>query len=97
MRSPCSFMILSCSAKVARLHGQRVLGPQRGPLRLDVRHTSSTPPLPPPPSPSSSDEEHFFITTPVFYVNASPHLGHLYSAVTADCLHRYKLLRGVSS
>ncbi|KAG7279333.1 hypothetical protein CRUP_019029, partial [Coryphaenoides rupestris] len=24
-------------------------------------------------------------------------LGHLYSAVTADCLHRYKLLRGVSS
>jgi len=87
-------MIRSYGAKVLRLHGQRVLVPQRGPQRLDVRHTTSTPPPPPPPS---SDEERFFITTPVFYVNASPHLGHLYSAVTADCLHRYKLLRGVRS
>ncbi|KAJ3587406.1 hypothetical protein NHX12_011003 [Muraenolepis orangiensis] len=45
----------------------------------------------------SSDLEHFFITTPIFYVNASPHLGHLFSAVTADCLHRYKLLQGFTS
>lgn len=37
------------------------------------------------------------MTTPIFYVNASPHLGHLYSAVIADCFHRYKLLRGYDS
>ncbi|KAM9376429.1 methionine--tRNA ligase, mitochondrial isoform 1-T2 [Pholidichthys leucotaenia] len=43
------------------------------------------------------DDKSFFITTPIFYVNASPHLGHLYSAVIADCLHRYKLLRGFNS
>lgn len=36
----------------------------------------------------------YYVTTPIFYVNASPHLGHLYSAVVADCLHRYKLLQG---
>ncbi|XP_069027996.1 methionine--tRNA ligase, mitochondrial [Embiotoca jacksoni] len=43
------------------------------------------------------EDRSYYITTPVFYVNASPHLGHLYSAVIADCLHRYKLLRGFNS
>ncbi|XP_023253752.1 methionine--tRNA ligase, mitochondrial [Seriola lalandi dorsalis] len=43
------------------------------------------------------DERSYYITTPIFYVNASPHLGHLYSAVIADCLHRYKLLQGFNS
>ncbi|XP_056106277.1 methionine--tRNA ligase, mitochondrial [Rhinichthys klamathensis goyatoka] len=39
----------------------------------------------------------YYITTPIFYVNASPHIGHVYSAVTADCLHRFKLLQGYNS
>ncbi|RVE67488.1 hypothetical protein OJAV_G00103530 [Oryzias javanicus] len=39
----------------------------------------------------------YYVTTPIFYVNASPHLGHLYSAVIADCLHRYKQLQGFNS
>ncbi|XP_061542721.1 methionine--tRNA ligase, mitochondrial [Phycodurus eques] len=43
------------------------------------------------------EERSSYITTPIFYVNASPHLGHLYSAVLADCMHRYKLLQGVES
>ncbi|XP_048885636.1 methionine--tRNA ligase, mitochondrial isoform X1 [Brienomyrus brachyistius] len=43
-----------------------------------------------------SDELHF-ITTPIFYVNAAPHIGHLYSAVIADYLHRYMLMCGVTS
>ncbi|XP_014846290.1 PREDICTED: methionine--tRNA ligase, mitochondrial [Poecilia mexicana] len=42
-------------------------------------------------------EKCFYITTPIFYVNAAPHLGHLYSAVIADCLHRWKLLQGFES
>lgn len=42
----------------------------------------------------TQDEKNFFITTPIFYVNASPHIGHLYSAVVADCQSRYKQLRG---
>ncbi|XP_018432455.1 PREDICTED: methionine--tRNA ligase, mitochondrial [Nanorana parkeri] len=36
-------------------------------------------------------------TTPIFYVNAAPHLGHVYSAVLADTLHRYTALRGGES
>ncbi|CAL8263717.1 unnamed protein product [Lota lota] len=90
MRNPCRFLIRNYSV-VPRLP-KRVFAqwhfPESGPQRLDVRHMSTH---------SSSNEEHFFITTPVFYVNASPHLGHLYSAVTADCLHRYKLLQGFKS
>ncbi|XP_029296892.1 methionine--tRNA ligase, mitochondrial [Cottoperca gobio] len=46
---------------------------------------------------SCKDDRSYYITTPIFYVNASPHLGHLYSAVIADCLHRYKLLQGFNS
>ncbi|KAL0973609.1 hypothetical protein UPYG_G00207110 [Umbra pygmaea] len=44
-----------------------------------------------------SEDRTYYITTPIFYVNAAPHIGHLYSAVTADYLHRYKLLRGFKS
>ncbi|XP_067375304.1 methionine--tRNA ligase, mitochondrial isoform X1 [Channa argus] len=44
-----------------------------------------------------NDDRLFYISTPIFYVNASPHLGHLYSAVLADCMHRYKLLQGFNS
>ncbi|XP_026322867.1 methionine--tRNA ligase, mitochondrial [Hyposmocoma kahamanoa] len=34
----------------------------------------------------------FYVTTPIFYVNAAPHLGHLYSAVVADTIQRFEKL-----
>jgi methionyl-tRNA synthetase len=34
------------------------------------------------------------ITTPIFYVNSYPHIGHLQSAVLADTLSRYQVLKG---
>ncbi|KAI1903066.1 hypothetical protein AGOR_G00023380 [Albula goreensis] len=55
-------------------------------LRLSERHLCTY-----------KKEAFYYITTPIFYVNAAPHIGHLYSAVTADCLHRYKLMRGFKS
>ena len=36
----------------------------------------------------------FYVTTPIFYPNAAPHIGHLYSLVAADVLARYQALRG---
>lgn len=36
----------------------------------------------------------FFITTPIYYVNAKPHIGHAYTTVAADTLSRFKKLRG---
>jgi len=39
----------------------------------------------------------FYITTPIYYVNDIPHLGHAYTTVAADALRRYHLLRGHES
>jgi methionyl-tRNA synthetase len=36
----------------------------------------------------------FYITTPIYYVNDIPHIGHAYTTVAADVLARYKRLRG---
>jgi methionyl-tRNA synthetase len=36
----------------------------------------------------------FYITTPIYYVNDEPHLGHAYTTVLADVLARYARLRG---
>ncbi len=39
-------------------------------------------------------EKAFYITTPIYYVNASPHLGHAYTTIVADVLARYHRLAG---
>lgn len=36
----------------------------------------------------------FYITTPIYYVNDLPHIGHMYTTVVADVLARFKRLRG---
>lgn len=36
----------------------------------------------------------FYITTPIYYVNDVPHIGHAYTTVAADVLARYWRLRG---
>src|SRR3990170_9015586 len=39
-------------------------------------------------------EKAFYITTPIYYVNASPHIGHAYTTIVADVLARYHRLSG---
>ncbi len=36
----------------------------------------------------------FYLTTPLYYVNARPHLGHTYTTIVADCLSRFKKMLG---
>jgi len=36
----------------------------------------------------------FYVTTPLYYVNASPHIGHAYTTLAADILVRHKKARG---
>lgn len=36
----------------------------------------------------------FYITTPLYYVNAEPHIGHAYTNIAADVLARYKRMKG---
>ncbi|KAI0112637.1 tRNA synthetases class I (M)-domain-containing protein [Hypoxylon sp. NC0597] len=39
-------------------------------------------------------DKPYYVTTPIFYVNASPHVGHLYSMLVADVLKRWQVLKG---
>ncbi|SHK39013.1 methionine--tRNA ligase [Thermocrinis minervae] len=38
--------------------------------------------------------EKFYVTTPIYYVNDVPHIGHAYTTIAADTLARYYRLRG---
>ena len=40
------------------------------------------------------DQNTFYITTPIYYVNDVPHIGHAYTTIAADVLARYWRLRG---
>lgn len=35
-------------------------------------------------------KDKFYITTPIYYANASPHIGHAYTTIKADVLTRWK-------
>ncbi len=39
----------------------------------------------------------FYVTTPIYYVNAEPHLGHAYTTIVADVLNRFSILSGEDS
>ncbi len=41
-----------------------------------------------------SKSNRFYLTTPIYYVNDVPHIGHAYTTVAADVLARYWRLRG---
>src|SRR3954471_16078505 len=38
--------------------------------------------------------QRFYLTTPIYYVNDLPHIGHIYTTVVADTLARYRRLAG---
>ena len=42
----------------------------------------------------SEDSATFYVTTPIYYVNDRPHIGHVYTSTMADVLARYHRLSG---
>ena len=36
----------------------------------------------------------FYITTPIYYVNGAPHIGHAYTSIAADVMARFKRMDG---
>jgi methionyl-tRNA synthetase len=36
----------------------------------------------------------YYITTPIYYVNAAPHIGHAYTTIVADVMRRFKRMQG---
>ncbi len=39
-------------------------------------------------------EKFFYVTTPIYYVNASPHIGHAYTTIVADVMARFYRMSG---
>jgi methionyl-tRNA synthetase len=36
----------------------------------------------------------YYLTTPIYYVNAAPHIGHAYTTIVADLVRRFKGMQG---
>jgi methionyl-tRNA synthetase len=36
----------------------------------------------------------YYLTTPIYYVNAAPHIGHAYTTIAADTIRRFKIMQG---
>jgi methionyl-tRNA synthetase len=36
----------------------------------------------------------FYLTTPIYYTNAAPHIGHAYTTIAADTIRRLKIMQG---
>ncbi|MBN2256160.1 MAG: class I tRNA ligase family protein, partial [Deltaproteobacteria bacterium] len=39
-------------------------------------------------------EKNFYVTTPIYYVNAPPHIGHAYTTIVADVMARFYRMLG---
>ena len=43
---------------------------------------------------SETAKMKYYLTTPIYYVNAAPHIGHAYTTIVADLLKRFKRMQG---
>ncbi len=42
-------------------------------------------------------QDSFYVTTPIYYVNASPHIGHAYTTIVADVMARFYRMAGLKT
>jgi methionyl-tRNA synthetase len=42
----------------------------------------------------SAGKPKYYLTTPIYYTNGLPHIGHTYSTIVCDTIRRYKRMRG---
>ncbi|HEY1382229.1 MAG TPA: class I tRNA ligase family protein, partial [Dongiaceae bacterium] len=41
-----------------------------------------------------AEAERYYVTTPIYYVNDAPHIGHAYTTLACDALARFMRLDG---
>ena len=51
----------------------------------------------PPMTTNASSPNRYYLTTPIYYVNARPHLGHAYSTIVCDAIARRKRAMGIET
>lgn len=45
-------------------------------------------------TPSASPKKPYYVTTPIYYVNDKPHVGHAYTTLACDVIARFMRLDG---
>src|SRR3954463_9414621 len=40
------------------------------------------------------NQSKYYLTTPIYYVNAAPHIGHAYTTIAAETIARFKRFEG---
>lgn len=78
-----AFFLLTRSCRVSGIRRQLRSAGRTLPTTLRTLVTASLP-----------TEKPYYVTSPIFYVNAAPHAGHLYTLVLTDVLKRWQKLRG---
>ncbi|HXQ56715.1 MAG TPA: class I tRNA ligase family protein, partial [Actinomycetes bacterium] len=41
-----------------------------------------------------TEKDTFYLTTPIYYINDLPHIGHAYTTIAADVLARWRRAHG---
>ena len=62
-----------------------------GPARLEPAPSAHAP-----AGGAAAQRPPFYVTTPIYYVNDVPHIGHAYTTIVADVLARFHRLRGAA-
>jgi methionyl-tRNA synthetase len=62
----------------------------RTPFQGLLRNTRSSFRFSERPLSSTSSNSNYYLTTPIYYVNGDPHLGHAYTSVITDIIARYR-------
>ena len=73
-----------------RLPGFTLLSCFEGGVRIGTRYSMTNSELEQP-------NHRFYLTTPIYYVNARPHLGHAYSTIVCDAIARRKRALGIET
>ncbi len=42
----------------------------------------------------AQEKPKYYLTTPIYYTNGLPHIGHVYTTIVCDTIRRYKRMRG---
>jgi len=88
----CAFRILLCATRVHSAQCRKMEIDRRSVTQVYVCERNALF-----MTDSSSNSNRYYLTTPIYYVNARPHLGHAYSTIVCDAIARRKRAFGIDT
>src|SRR5665213_2033090 len=88
----CAFRILLCATRVHSAQCRKMEIDRRSVTQVYVCERTALY-----MTDSSSNSNRYYLTTPIYYVNARPHLGYAYSTIVCDAIARRKRAFGIDT